>query len=266
VKMRQAQVLRAYSDPHTTMPLNDQRRPRFLLSGLLICRCCGGGYTIRAKDRYGCANHFNRGTCQNGRTINRFALESRVLTGLKQRLLTPDLVAEFVKEFQVEWNRLQAERQAEHDHRARRLADVERRISAIIDAIERGIITATTKERLEALEAEKVTLTTAPTPAPTPSIHPNLAQVYRDKVARLEAELADPAIAADAKSVLRSLIDKIVLIPGEKRGEIGIELHGELANILTLGTAYKNKRRTGVARVQLSVVAGVGFEPTTFRL
>jgi site-specific DNA recombinase len=43
------------TDPHTTTPLNDLHRPRFLLSGLVTCGVCGGGFTITAKDRYGCA-------------------------------------------------------------------------------------------------------------------------------------------------------------------------------------------------------------------
>jgi hypothetical protein len=49
-------------------------------------------------------------------------------------------------------------------------------------------------------EAEKAHL------EPLPAIHPNLARLYREKVARLEEELADPEIAAEAKSVLWSLI------------------------------------------------------------
>jgi site-specific DNA recombinase len=33
--------------------LNRAHRRQFLLSGLLVCGCCGGGYTIMGKDRYG---------------------------------------------------------------------------------------------------------------------------------------------------------------------------------------------------------------------
>lgn len=65
VKTRQAEVSRPLSDPHSTAPLNDLHRPRFLLSGLLICGVCGGGYTITAKDRYGCARRSRQGTCSN---------------------------------------------------------------------------------------------------------------------------------------------------------------------------------------------------------
>ena len=69
VKCRQAQVARPLTDPHVTTPLNDLHRPRFLLSGLLTCGVCGGGYTITAKDRYGCARRGSQGTCSNSRGI-----------------------------------------------------------------------------------------------------------------------------------------------------------------------------------------------------
>ena len=68
VKRRQDEVVRPRTDPYTTNPLNDRHRPRFLLSGLLTCGTCGGGYTIRAKDRYGCATRGRQGTCPNSRT------------------------------------------------------------------------------------------------------------------------------------------------------------------------------------------------------
>jgi hypothetical protein len=58
-------------------------------------------------------------------------------------------------------------------------------------------------------EAEKAHLEVLPVEAPLPAIHPNLARLYREKVARLEEELADPEIAAEAKSVLWSLIKTI---------------------------------------------------------
>jgi Recombinase zinc beta ribbon domain len=61
--------------------LNRAHRRKFLLSGLLKCGCCGGGFTIVAQDRYGCATHRNKGTCANGTTIRRQEFEARVLAG-----------------------------------------------------------------------------------------------------------------------------------------------------------------------------------------
>lgn len=87
VKRRQAVVSRPLTDPHTTTPLNDLHRPRFLLSGLLTCGFCGGGFTITAKHRYGCARRGRQGTCSNSRGIKRQDLERRVLDGLRSSLV-----------------------------------------------------------------------------------------------------------------------------------------------------------------------------------
>ena len=99
-----------------------------------------------------------------------------------------------------------------------------------------------------------------PVEAPLPAIHPNLIQLYRTKVARLEEELADPEIAAEAKSVLRSMIKTIKIAPGAKRGEVNLELHGELAAVLAAGQAKRNKDGAPVAQIQVSVVAGARFD------
>jgi hypothetical protein len=54
-----------------------------------------------------------------------------------------------------------------------------------------------------------------------------------------------------------------VLHPGERRGEVRAELCGELAALLELGQA---KKKTRVGETRVSMVAGRGFEPLTFRL
>jgi hypothetical protein len=76
-------------------------------------------------------------------------------------------------------------------------------------------------------------------------------------VRRLEEELADPEIAAEAKWILRTLIKTIKVTPGAKRGEVALELHGELAAILFAGRlGKKSKDGSPVSRNQVSVVAG----------
>jgi hypothetical protein len=136
-------------------PLNGTHRARFLLSGLLRCGCCSGGYTIVGKDRYGCATRRIKGTCDNSRTITRQEIERRVLVGLKESLLTPALVAEFIKGFQEELAVQRNARKANEASRAKRLADVERRIEAIMRAIEDGLYDPSLKARLKDLDASK---------------------------------------------------------------------------------------------------------------
>jgi site-specific DNA recombinase len=239
-----------------TNALNETHRPRFLLSGLLSCGVCGGGYTITAKDRYGCARRVRQGMCTNSRGIKRQDPERRILDGLRCTLVTPDLVAEFIDEYRAEWNRLQGELRSEASQRDRKLADVKRKLAGFVDPIERGIITPTTKERLEALEAEKAALEQVVVEPALPVIRPNLAEHYRSKVAQLQAELVDPELAAEAKSVLRAMIKTIKVTPGEKRGCVCLELHGELATILAITADRQNGTGPRKSRIQASVVAG----------
>jgi site-specific DNA recombinase len=76
-----------------------QRRPKRLLSGLVSCGCCGGSYVVIGAEKWGCGNRRQRGSCSNGRTIQTHMLERRVLAGLQETLLDPELVAIYVREY-----------------------------------------------------------------------------------------------------------------------------------------------------------------------
>ena len=64
-----------------------------------------------------------------------------------------------------------------------------------------------------------------------------------------------------------ALIDRIVLTPTEASKKLEIDLFGDLAGILGLA-ANKNGPldESDPSIQQVKLVAGVGFEPTTFRL
>ena len=68
-----------------TSPANESHRAKYLLNGLVKCGCCGGGYTIVAKERYGCYRRKTQGhqECPNSRTITRDRLEGRVLARIR---------------------------------------------------------------------------------------------------------------------------------------------------------------------------------------
>ncbi len=70
-----------------------------------------------------------------------------------------------------------------------------------------------------------------------------------------------------AAAAIRGLIERIVLTPGEKRSELEITLRGDLSRILewTGNRPETTKTDTPLSGMSVSVVAGVGFEPTTFR-
>jgi hypothetical protein len=85
--------------------------------------------------------------------------------------------------------------------------------------------------------------------------------LYRKKVEELERLLADPELAAEAMEAIRSLIARIILTP-KSEGGLAAELHGDLAQILTIAeTAGGKRERPGRGRQGrgLSVVAGARF-------
>ena len=244
--------------------LNGQHRKRFLFSGLLSCGMCGGNYVVIQNDRYGCANHFRRGACKNGHTVKRDVIEMRIFDGLKKILVTPQAAEKAVRDFQVETNRLNHERRAAAEADKRTLERVERQIEKAVDTIVDGGKSPALLDRLGKLEREKAeaSFRLANAPQDFPDVHPNMAEVYRAKIERLSEALEDPEAALEAAELIRSLVSKVSLLPGPKRGDVLATLHGDLAGILTL-VGQKNKSLTGV---RLSVVAGGGFEPPTFRL
>jgi hypothetical protein len=73
---------------------------------------------------------------------------------------------------------------------------------------------------------------------PIPLLHPNLAAIYRERIARLCDSLNDDEGMPQAAEVLRSLIDQIRLVPDD--GKLVIALRGDLAAILTFAS---NKKR-----------------------
>jgi DNA invertase Pin-like site-specific DNA recombinase len=81
VKARQAEVRIVMTRDAEGTARNRAHRRKYLLSGLLECGVCGGGFTIVDVKDYGCATHRSKGTCSNDRRIRRAELERRVLDG-----------------------------------------------------------------------------------------------------------------------------------------------------------------------------------------
>ena len=184
--------------------------------------------------------------------------------------MAPELVAAFVDEFNAELRRLAGEATAERDAAQRVLAEADRKIAGIVKAIEDGAYSSVLKDRLAALERQKAEATTklaATKTQPVLRLHPNVSALYKAKLEHLGAALNDPGIAPEAGEVMRDLIERIVLTPVDRT--LKVELCGDLARLMAFaeGTERKtNDPGPGGSGSLLSVVAGTGFEPVTFRL
>ena len=262
-KDRQLATRANIAEPRGKLRLERARRPRYLLSGLLKCGACGGGFSKISRDHYGCSTARNKGTCDNLLVIRHDRLEASVLEGLKVHLMQPEAVREFVAEFHREMNRLSAAHDQERDKLERELHRTERDIAHLIEAIKAGVPGASVRDEIAALEDRRTQLgdRLKQAPAPLPRLHPNLAEIYRLKVAKLAEALADDECCEDAAAAIRSLIDEVRLVPEDR--ELKIELFGELGALFALANEHPRSKETGV---QVTMVAGAGFEPATFRL
>jgi hypothetical protein len=76
--------------------------------------------------------------CDNARTIARTVLEARVLSGLRERMMTPDMAAEALRSYAQETNRLNRERRQTEDATHRDLAETTKAVAEIVRVIEQG--------------------------------------------------------------------------------------------------------------------------------
>ena len=273
VKIRQGAIRSTLTDAqrsNNSNPLGTARRAKHLFSGLLKCGCCGGSYTLMNKTKYGCASARNKGTCENRKLIKRDDVELRLLDGLKNKLLHPTLLAEFVAEYHREWNRLHRETTSERSTAEAELKAVSGQIEKIVEAITAGMFHASMKAKMDALEARKATLASQLLSMPPQEpiiLHPALAEAYGVKINALAASLNVDATRVEASELLRGLVTEVRLHPDEdaKDGHL-IELYEELSAILALSGPKTQNTHRFTGGVSVSLVAGVGFEPTTFRL
>ena len=257
--------------------LNSTHRARYLLSGILKCASCGGNLVIMGKDRFGCSTRRRRGTCSSALSISRQSIELRVLHGLRERLVTPELLAIFIKEFQAEYARLQSETLSNPNQNAKLMDNVDKRMTAIMVAIEDGFYQPEMKYRMDALVAEKTRLLEIVSSGEQPRNligQPQMKELYTRKVHKLELLFQEGGeVGRAAIETMRSLITKVVVGTPSPTRDYSAVLYGDLAGILNAcgqpthsaleGSRFPADISPGNP---LSMVAGARFELTTFRL
>jgi site-specific DNA recombinase len=213
---------------------------------------------LSSKSQHGCP--LKRVRIHNGRSMKGGEIEARVLAAVKDRLLSPERVALAVEEARLA---------AEHATRTRtlgrakaesELAEVKSRAERLVDQVADGVLGGlAVKDRLAALETRRAELATelaATPPPPIVALHP-LAGQYRAMVASLEQALvrSDSETAAEARDLVRRLIETVLVTPLPERGKFALTVKGKIAALVS---------QDGDNAMILG--AGVGFEPTTFRL
>ena len=250
-----------------------RRRPRHLLTGKAICGGCGGPAAPIGKDYIACSTARRRGTCTNRASIRRSEIETWIIEALRHQLMAPDLVSEFVRTFNDEINRTRRDRDRRRDGLEREQKELGRRIDILLDAFASGALKGpSVQTKLEALEARhsEVTKELAGFLDEPVRLHPNLAAIYHRKVAALQNLVQNEATRTEAVEIIRSLVDEVIFRPTAEAG-LEVELVGDIAKMVHLAqNSNENSPASGAVHEEFArsvkVVAGVGFEPTTFRL
>ena len=220
-----------------------KRRPQYLLSGLLKCGECGGGFTKLNSTQYGCATTRNKGEaiCKNRKTIKREVLENAVLEALQTHLMRDDAVQLFCEEYTRQSNKVRAAQLAEQGRYKAESAKLDKDKASLIQALKDGIPASAVKDELQRVcdrQEELQAIMKAQKDAIKPIIHPAMAQRYRQAIQALRAALKQEQEPGEVREQVRGLIDKIVLTPcDDAKYGLKLDLYGNLAGILALAAS-----------------------------
>ena len=249
-KRRDMPELRIVSDELWDSVKTRQKRPqaaggsrtsgkaaKHLLSGILRCGVCGGPMIAVNAHSYGCSIRLNRGTCDFRHTVTRDMAEQRIIGVVRDDLLSDTAIVAL----KAEVRKLLKGAPGDAERIEKRHRTLEREIGNLTQALAQVGVSAALVQRLQAAEHE---LSELVMPAPAPDFIPRLLDRYRNAIDNLRN-------VPQARTALADLL-----------GEVPVVYDG-VGLVAELGGVYSGV----IARVaSVKVVAGAGFEPTTFGL
>jgi site-specific DNA recombinase len=134
--------------------------PRHVLSGLIFCDSCGSKFHVGGTGgRYLFCPNYAKGTCTCKTHLRRDRGERMILGEVGARILSNPVWLDAVYLQTVKsWKQLVGRVPAELESTTRALADVDRKISRLLDRIENGVDDSGVKQRLEERREERRTL------------------------------------------------------------------------------------------------------------
>lgn len=244
------------------------RRPKRLLSGLLVCAACGSGMAVAGVDKSGktrlrCSAHTNSGACPAPKSFYLDDVEEMVIASLTKELASPDQILSYAKAYMEK-------RHADAIHENRRRNDIEERLQAIekdnarlLDWMLQGVGDAdalASKMKAQGEEKKSLKVELAALPAGTNiAVHPaaikSFAQRLQDNRPKLEMALHLLDDVGELSRLIREVIQSITLDKTEE-GAITTKVTNWLTPFL-VGDVTEYPLGAG------SLVAGEGLEPPT---
>jgi site-specific DNA recombinase len=227
--------------------------PKTLFSGMLECGVCGGAMVAVSGVHYGCLARKERGAvvCR-GILAARKIVDRSLLAEVQNSILAPGALRELQLSVEAILGGRNEEFQQGIKMAQKRAAELDREIEQIVEAIVAVGISRALEARLKAAEAEReeLRLAMAQRLVPVPTI-PNIEKLYRDLVADLGFALSEDRV--QAREILQKMLGRIKLVKQDE-GEIWAEI--------TTNPQFLSE----TAGLSPILVAGAGFEPTTFGL
>jgi site-specific DNA recombinase len=242
----------------------------YLFSGLLKCGECGanliiatGGGTHR-HPKYACSRRFNRGGCGNDLYIRRDDLEDLLLGKLQSEILKPEVVnyaiMEFRKQLEEALDSLSDDLAEIRQRKTRLDAEVRRLVAAVAES-------GHSKSLLDEIarkESELQGITDRLLSASPESIESRIEEIRKfvlDGLESLRDQLRkDPALA---RTELMKHTSEIRMTPHR---DMKHRFYVAEGNWDLLGSDPILARTRQYSDWRIRMVAGVGFEPTTFGL
>jgi site-specific DNA recombinase len=213
--------------------------PRRLLSGMLKCGECGSGIVSVGSDHgrpvARCSRVSESGDCSNKRRVYLDAIESAVIEKLREQLKEPQVIAEALREFHAEMERLSGERERTRATDEKKLAQMRSKVTRMVQQFadgalsghEAGRVLAQTEAEADALEAH---LASDPPPKAV-TLHPQAMSCYIAALDQLRGKITTGENETALK-MLRQLVDRIVIHSREAGEPLSFDIHGKLMALL----------------------------------
>jgi site-specific DNA recombinase len=193
------------------------------------------------------------------------AITKLVFEGLADRLRSPEAIRVYLEEYRAERQRLAEKEGRDRSKLARQLNSAESQLGRLVDAIAEGNTHwSTVASKIEALESDKLRLTRElegiPAQVNVVELHPTAIQTYIGHIDDLAAGVANGKIGDEDRLLIRELIEKIIIYPTEKPGQLDIKILGKLTALLGDEGLPPTARLSG----EFAGAGGGTRTPTTF--
>ena len=233
-------------------PAGTARKPRFL-SGLIKCGVCGSTMVIGGRDKMGervvCCRHQGGRACDHGRQYYIDKIEAVITEIVAEGSRNKEDLDAFVAAYTANRRKEGAQAGIRRKQAATALARAQNALNRVLDQYEEGVIEKpamldrSARWKAEAASAQAVLIEIPPTP--DTNYDKIAARAYADAMKNLP-EMLNTGNAEAPKGELRKLIESVTVFPTGPYKPYNIKVRGPI--------------------VALSLVAGAGFEPATFRL